>query len=563
MKLQRIVLIAILALLFPFIPSSRAVSQAAASNIPNSAAASPVLRIDPLLIAEAHEAWSLIGADNNPVWPGWNASSTPMLFYLPGVQDVLINHPHPPQGFRLYSGPVAFPGWNIYIKDGPTIIGMDGQNTSTEVDGVPTLVVADTLSNMRQSVFGMVADPRPPQEKFQTINFQSLATDPYDQIAMVVHENFHVYQDKMAPDKGASEMLLLYYPVLSVQNNVDFALEGQALADAMRLTDAAQFRHAAVCWLALRKERRALLPPKAIEYEDGVEFTEGTAKYTEYRLFQVLEGRKPGAAMNWVQGFAGYDDLAPQRRQLIDRMIQNMSGAVSVNNDPYGTAPLRMRLYYSGMAMGVLLDRLMPGWQKRIFAADASLTSLLEEALKATPEELDSALKDEKSKPGYAELVKAKNKLADEGKAHSEAMAKEIEQGPGVGLIVDYSQLVDPKVRMAFTPFGITVIDAQRTIFTQIPVQVKFGQQGELAQTAPAPLLQDKGHKLVRFRLPHNAIRAEVEKIVEPILASGPTVTGLNLELPGVTVKAAKAQLRWSGNDLTIVLMEPGKDAPK
>ena len=547
--------------LFAFLPEPRAAAQGTASSITRNDAASPVLRIDPLLIAEAHEAWSLIGSENDPVWPGWNASSTPLLFYIPGVQDVLVNHPHPPQGFRLYSGPIEFPGWKIFVKDGPTIIGMDGQNTSTEVDGVPTLVVADTVSNMRQQVFGLVADPRPPQDKFQTISYQSLITDPYDQMAMVTHEAFHVYQSKMAPDKGASEMLLLYYPVLSVPNNVDFALEGQALADALRLTAAGQFRHAALRWLALRKDRRALLPPRAIEYEDGVEFTEGTAKYTEYRLFQVLEGRKPGAAMSWAQGFSGYDDLAPQRQQLIEKMIQNLSGAVNVNNDPYGTAPLRMRLYYSGMSMGVLLDRLMPGWQKRIYAADTSLTSLLDEALKATPEELNAALKEEKSKPGYAELVKAKSKLSEDGKAHTEAMAKEIEDGPGVGLIVDYSQLVDPKVRMAFTPFGITVIDAQRTIFTQIPIQVKFGQQGELVQTETAPLLHDKGRKLVRFRLPHSVTKAEVEKKVESILANGPTAAGLDLELPGATLKAAKAQLRWNGNELTIMLMEAGKDA--
>jgi hypothetical protein len=254
-----------------FFVASRITAQIPAEKTIPSEAASPVLRIDPLLLAEAHEMWGLIGSANDPVWPGWDASSTPMLFYIPGVQDVLVNHPHPPAGFRLYSGPTQFPGWKIYVKDGPTIMDLDGQNTSTEVDGVPTLVVADTLSNLRQQVFGMVADPRPAQEKFLTITPLSLAIDPYDQLAMVVHEDFHVYQHKMAPDKGASEYLLLNYPVLSVQNNVDFALESSALADALRSTDAGQLRSAALRWQAQRKERRAPLPAKAIEYEDGVE----------------------------------------------------------------------------------------------------------------------------------------------------------------------------------------------------------------------------------------------------------------------------------------------------
>jgi hypothetical protein len=544
--------------LFPILIAPRAMTQGTAEKIASSETASPALKVDPLLLAEAHEMWSLIGSANDPVWPGWDASLTPMLFYIPGVQDVLVNHPHPPQGFRLYSGPVQFPGWKIFVKDGPTIMDQDGQNTSTEVDGVPTLVVADTLSNLRQQVFGMVADPRPAQEKFPTITPSSLATDPYGQLAMVVHEDFHVYQSKMAPDKGASEYLLLYYPVLSVQNNVNFALEGSALADALRCADAGQLGHAALRWLALRKERRAQLPAKAIEYEDGTEFVEGTTKYTEYRLYQVLEGRKPGAALNWAQGFNGFGDLAPQRQQLIDKMVQHMSGKVSVNNDPYSTAPVRMRLYFSGMGMAAALDRLMPGWQSRIFAAGTSLTSLLEEALKATPEELDAALKEEKSKPVYAELVREKTRLADEGKVHTEAMRKEIEEGSGVGLTVDYSQLASSKVGMGFTPFGITVIDADRTIFAQVPISVRFGKQGVLSQTQPAPLLRDTGRKLVRFRLLQSVTKAEVEKKLESIPADGSAATNLNLELPGATLKAAKAQLHWSGNELTVVLMEAG-----
>jgi hypothetical protein len=164
--------------------------------------------------------------------------------------------------------------------------------------------------------------------------------------------------------------------------------------------------------------------------------------------------------------------------------------------------------------------------------------------------------KEEKSKPRYAELVREKTKLADEGKAHTEVMRKQIEEGPGVGLTVDYSQLASSKVGMAFTPFGITVIDADQTIFTQIPISVRFGKQGELAQTQPSPLLRDTGRKLVHFRLPPSATKAEVEKKLQSIPADGSAATNLNLELPGANLKAAKAQLHWSGNELIVVLLE-------
>jgi hypothetical protein len=517
------------------------------------------LRVDPLLIAEANEVWGLIGSPNNPIWPGWDASDTPLLFYLPGEQDVLINHPHPPSGFVAYDGPVQFPGWRILVKNGPTLITQDGQNTAKDVAGAQTLAVADTLSNMRNQIAGMLLDARPPQEKVQALHAMDLATDPYEQLAMVTHEAFHVFQGKKAPDKGADEMLLLYYPVLSVQNNVGFAQEGWALAKALRAKNDAEFRSAAVRWLAVRKDRRASLPEKAVEYEDGAEFNEGLAMYTQYRLYQVIEGRQPGPPMTWAQAFVGYGDLAPRRERLIERMVQHMSGAILVNNDPYGTAPLRMRLYYSGMAAGVMLDRLFPEWKSQIFLADSSLTSLAEEALKVSPAELDRALQEARSEPSHAALVEDKTNLAKDGKAHAEATVKEIETGPGVGLIVDYSQLDSPKLGMSFTPFGITVVDSERTIFSQVPVSVAFGPAGSVVQTVATPLLRDTGRRLVRFRLPPSAVRGEVEKALNAQGTGGGTVDNLTLELPGASVKAAKAQVRWSGEDLIIVLVKGGK----
>ena len=548
----------IFALVLTILPASLVNAQDAAKRTAKGLPSSPVkLQVDPLLIAEAAEVWALIASPDNPIWPGWDASSTPLLFYLPGEQDVLINHPHPPDGFLPYTGPISFPGGRVFLRNGPTILQWDGQNTSKDIAGVRTLVVADTLSNLRNHVKDLLQDTRPAAEKVQALNFSDLATDPYDQLAMVVHEAFHVFQNAQAPDKGANEMLLLQYPVLSVENNVGLAQEGSALAEALRATDGAAVRRAAVRWLALRKDRRASLPAKAVEYEDGCEFKEGLAKYTGYRLFQVLEGREPGAAMSWAQGFAGYADLAPQREQLIESMLKHMSGAVIVNNDPYGTAPLRMRLYYSGMAVGAMLDKLTSNWKSRIFSPDTSLTTVAEEALKPSSAELVAALREARSDPTYASLVQSKTKLAEEGKAHTQAVLNEIERGPGVGLIVDYSRLdSSSKVGMNFTPFGITKVDGERTIFSQIPIGVIFGKEGELSQKVPAPLLRDNGRRLVLFRLPAGATRAEVEKVLASLQTQDGAVANLALDLPGVSLKASKAQIRWSGEDLIIVLLK-------
>lgn len=513
-----------------------------------------ILKIDPRMIAEASEAWKIIAVEANPVWAGWNASNTPLLFYLPGEQDVLINHPKPPEGFIPYSGPLRFPGGRIAVKDGPTLLEWDGQNTSMEVGGVATLVVADTLSNLRLQIGGLIEDPRPAAEKAKELTFSRLSTDPYDQMAMMVHEAFHVFQGTAAPDKGADEMLLLKYPVLSIENNVGFAQEGAALSEALRARDEPGFRKAIARWIALRAERRAKLPKEAVEYEDGVEFLEGLAKYTEYRLLEVLDGRTPGPDLWWVQGFRGFGGLSSQRTKLLDEMVQHMRGEASVNNDPFGTAPLRMRLYYSGMALGAVLDRLRADWKRRILHPEVSLTELVREEAGTSKAELEVALAEARADKDFKTLTEAKTKLANEGRAEINVMLSRIERGAGTGIILDYASLASFDVAMAFTPFGIRAVDADRTIYTMVPVQAKFADGSTVAQTEPSPLLKDTKKHRIQFRLPKEVFADDVEKALGPAGKPGQEIAGLNLDLPGMTLKAVNTTVRWEGKDLLFTL---------
>jgi hypothetical protein len=107
---------------------------------------------------------------------------------------------------------------------------------------------------------------------------------------------------------------------------------------------------------------------------------------------------------------------------------------------------------------------------------------------------------------------------------------------------------------MAFSPFGITVVDEDRTIFSQVPISVGLADGSEVVQRIPRPLLQDKRRKLLRFRLLRSLTRAEVDS------ASGPArATGVALTLPEFTLRAPKAELQWEGKDLRVVLQPPEK----
>lgn len=517
-------------------------------------AQAPTLRIDPRLIAEAAEVWTVIAAPENPIWPGWDASDTPILFYLPGEQDVVINHPRTPAGFVPYEGLIRFPGGRILIRDGPTTLDADGQNTSRDIAGVRTLVVADALSNLRQEIRGLLEDPRPTREKIQDLGFSQLATDPYGQLMLIVHEAFHVFQDRAAPTKSANEMLLLRYPVLSVENNVGFAQEGAALASALRSDAAPAFRAAVIRWLALRRHRRSVLPPEAIEYENGAEFGEGLAKYAEYRLLESLQDRQPRPEMWWAQGFHGYDDLASRRSALVDRMLQHMRGEVSVNNDPYGTAPLRMRLYFSGMAIAAVLDRLSPRWKERILEPRLSLTDLVEDAVAARASDLRGALEESRSEPDYEALVAAKRRLAQQGRARIDTMLTQIERGTGTGVIVEYGTLDTPRVALAFTPFGIIGVDSNRTIYTQVPIRARFPDGSEIVQTEATPLLHDRNGRMIRFRLSRLLSSEEVRRALGTDMRATQDARELRLELPGVRVSSPRAAIQWDGRDLRILL---------
>jgi hypothetical protein len=517
------------------------------------------LGVSPLLVDAAAEVWRVIARPDNPVWPGWDASDTPLLLYLPGEQDLLIGHPSPPAGFVPYAGPLSFPGAAILVRDDTTLIAIDGQNTAMDVNGVRTLVVADPLSNLRQNVRGLLADPRPGAEKAGALELQTLAPDPYDQLALIVHEAFHVHQDRTQPERGANEGALVVYPVLSIANNVGFGLEAGALAEAIEAADAAALRHAALRWLAIRTQRRIALPPRAIEYEDGVEFSEGLAKYTEYRLWQVLEGRTPAPEFARAQGFRGYGDLSPRRRALLAEMRAMLRGEVNVNNAPYGTAPARMRLYFSGMAMAVLLDRLDPAWKARFWQNDSSLTAMLRTALAPSPVELADGWEAAQADTAYGPLVAAKTRLAEAGARDAAERLAAFGRGPGARLIVDYGALPSGRVALGFTPFGITRVDSARVIFDQVPISAEFSDGSELLEDEAMPVLRDTLHRELQVRLPREVSRAELERLAGGRIPDA-TPRPLDLALPGVRLKLKRATLQSRRGELRVKLWPAEED---
>ena len=516
--------------------------------------ATPRLRVDPRLLLEARTVWTVIAGRHNPVWPGWNASDTPILIYLPGVQDVLIGHPRPPAGFARYRGRTPFGTAPVYVHDGATIIGWDGQNTSREVGGVQTLVLADSPSNLRQKLRGWMGDPRPAETRIAELSLEGdLAPDPYGEMAMIAHEAFHVFQARSAPDKGADERDVRLYPCLSVDNNVAVALEGQALAECMRAAGPREARAAGVRWLAVRRERRTRLPARAVAYEDANEFSEGLAKYVELALMRSLEGRRASDSLYLYQGFHGFHAAAEYRERLIERLLGNMRGEVNVNNDRFGSSPVRARLYFSGMAIATLLDRFSGNWRSRIFADGVTLTGLAEQALQASPSELAAALTAARGDSGYAGLVAAKTRLAAEGRHDTDSLLATVTEAPATLLTFDYSALQTTRTALSFTPFGVRAVDTLRTIYTMVPISARAAsQQNGFEQSLPIPTLEDRGAQRFTFPLQRRLSDEETRTLVRAAQDSLAAGRGFSADLPGARVFAQRANVEASGRTITI-----------
>jgi hypothetical protein len=157
--------------------------------------------------------------------------------------------------------------------------------------------------------------------------------------AVLIHEAFHVHQRANHPRWTANEVELFTYPVDDVELLALRRLESEALRRALVAREPL-----AVCWAAaaleLRTRRYASLLPGAAEYERLSELNEGLAEY--------IERRASGSE----------EELLPDTEFAADAV--------------------RARLYRTGAALALLLDRFAPRWQHQLVQNDSlTLDALL------------------------------------------------------------------------------------------------------------------------------------------------------------------------------------------
>lgn len=455
------------------------------------------LKIDPELLILTKESQKVSKELGNLLFPEWKYTEIPILLYRPGVQDILINFPHTPEGFVEYKGYSPLKKQSILVRNDSTIIEYDDQNTTIQIDGIQTLVVADTYSSMRNQLKGVIANQSQDfvMEWLDNWNFLS---SPYHKLSTMLHEGFHAYQRIKAPSKGADESVAALYPLLDPTNNSLYVLEGQILRDALLLKDSKEQLEKIKAFVAVRNYRQSLLDSSFVAYENLNEYNEGIAKYIELKLFKEGKHLKPGEEMNLVNGFFDYETRLPEIfNAQLDDMVEIASISDNRFGNKFGVGPLRFKLYYLGAAQGLLLDEVMPGWKTKIFDDGIFLTNLLTEAVSMSDNELQSYLSKAKSDYKYDLVFNDKLNFEMEGKKIIQSKVDDIMKTSKTLVSLNYESV--EITGMAYTPFGITKVSDKETIYDMVPVSIRFGKETLFVSNKQFPVLVNTQTKTVYF----------------------------------------------------------------
>lgn len=456
------------------------------------------LRIDPLMLVSVQEFRRIATALGGAIYPGWNPNSVPLLLYRPGVQELLLGARRRPAGFSVFRGGSRLIGERIYARNDSTVMSVDDQNTTTTLDSAKVLVVADQYSRMRSHIRGTVL-ARPAAFANRWLDDWGFLESPYDQLQLMLHEAFHVYQERMAPGKQANEGAVAQYPFLNPVNNALFIIEAEVLRDALLTRDQRVQREKAAEFVAVRTARRAALDASYADYENRNEFSEGTARYVEYRFLQLGEGLAPTPQMYFQAGFTGYRGVL---RSRLERRLNELVAIVAVTDDRFGNmfgaGPLRFRLYELGAAQALLLDAVAPDWKRSIFEPGVYLTDLLARATALSDARRQEYLDRAKVEYRYDSLLTGCLAFEQAGHRYVQQRVDSILHTDRTLVTVSYGE-AGGIAGMAFTPFGVTPVTPRVTLYDLVPLEIHLRNGVVLHMKQIIPVLLDRDERTISF----------------------------------------------------------------
>ncbi len=317
------------------------------------------------------------------VWPGYDLSRRPFMFYTPD------------RAF-LFNCPKKIEGFTAYPKDWPDL--------ETDVQVYEGLY--EDLSG--QLGFGLSID---------TVDFAAvpfLKKSNVELFAFVVHENFHEYQ-QYGEHPAFGEIPWereQKYPIEDDGNTALAYLEMRLLMDALEAAadgDDAGCRKLTRQFVAVRDHRWKQSDPFVARYEQGQEINEGTAKYVELKSIDVFTRLKYKSSLSGLTTPLSRDFSSVSMPQyLLDDFRNRITGnSVSPEDMP------RNRIYPVGSAQGFLLDYFKIDWKAQAQRAgpDFTYAQLLRDKLGVKEDELDGLVQKAEQTYDYDQVLAATDSL--------------------------------------------------------------------------------------------------------------------------------------------------------
>ena len=348
--------------------------------------------------ARLEEAYHLRQALGDQVLPGWGQANIPQINFNEQYA-FLVSYSAlelPPPGWQRVPGGEQRGGSWEWVK-GEDFLGQPyarvklaapDQNSEAFVVivGDQNAASLGTMEWMRIEAMHGLGDQMPSflQPIFPNRLFTNLLVDSSDMyISALLHEQAHVYQYRVAPDRLAEAELSNIkwskkYPVEDESLRQDWQTELDLLVKALRSSNDGQARDLARQFLAQRQQRRqaAKLSADLIDFERQREWVEGIARYAEISIYRAAANTPGYQAVDSIQSDPEFHDYqrfnGPMGRWT--REVDQIAREAGAEGDN--------RYYYTGMAQAVLLDRFAPGWKERLFDKGVWLEDLLAEALK-------------------------------------------------------------------------------------------------------------------------------------------------------------------------------------
>ncbi len=298
-------------------------------------------------LARILELYNLTDTLGDRLWPGFDTRRVPIALNIDDERELLIAHPTPPDHFAPLGG-VTVGESVVMLRDGVTRFGPRGGGWAITLGGEETVYVC-------------------------TMPAEGGSTESY--LGLMLHEAFHVYQqeyrDRADGPRGETPTDDPIYSAL-------LGLESRILAALASEPDEAQAQELARMFVAVRHERRRDLPEEVVRAEGEAEYSEGTATYVEARMLKLLTSGEV------VRPVAETPD--PHYRAFEEAEKMYAERLMRITPPPGQVITFFHAMYNLGMAQGLALDRLRPGWKEEMSEKGMTQFALLERTFPLTEE---------------------------------------------------------------------------------------------------------------------------------------------------------------------------------